>query len=406
MAQFQYVALTRDGAKVSGMMEGFNELDAASRIKQDCDVILKIKQVREKDESPGILNLEFGKPRLNNKAFTVMCSQFAIILKAGIPIGRAVKLIADKTTDRTLKRMLVKTAEDVEGGRSLSASFADHGEKFLPVTFIETIRAGEESGNLHQSFESMHLHFDKQSKMGSRVRGAMAYPMFVLVLSVIVVVVLMVKVVPTFTSLFDSYGATLPLMTQMLIAISSFFQHYTIYMVAVVAVLIIIYRFYAATEDGRLRTSKLFLKVPVLGEIQELNAASQFASTMTTLLEAGLPMNRAVSITSRVMDNYFLGSETGKLSGALEEGRSLGVSMREQAVMPDILIDMTAVGEETGEMAETLNTIGQYYDAELEQAIQSALAKLEPTMLIGIAVVAGFIVISIYMAMFSLYGSM
>ena len=163
---------------------------------------------------------------------------------------------------------------------------------------------------------------------------------------------------------------------------------------------------YAATENGRLQISKLFLKVPVLGEIQELNAASQFSNTMTTLLEAGLPMNRAVSITSRVMDNYFLGAETGKLSGALEEGRSLGVSMREQAVMPDILIDMTAVGEETGEMAETLNTIGQYYDAELEQAIQSALAKLEPTLLIGIAVVAGFIVISIYMAMFSLYGSM
>ena len=406
MAQFKYTAMTRDGARVSGMIEGFNELDAASRIKRDCDVILKLSEVKEKDAGPGLMNIEFGKPRLNNKAFTVMCSQFAIILKAGIPIGRSVKLVADKTPDRTLKRMLLKIAEDVEGGRSMSASFADHGGKFLPITFIETLRAGEESGNIYQAFESMRNHFDKQSKMGARVRGALAYPVFVLVLSVIVVIVLMVKVVPTFTSLFDSYGATLPIMTQMLIAISEFFQHYTIYLAIVVAAIIIALRVYSATENGRMRTSKMALKIPVLGEIQELNAASQFSNTMTTLLEAGLPMNRAVSITSHVMDNYYLSTETGKLSGKLEEGNALGASMREQAIMPDILVDMTAVGEETGEMAQTLNTIGQYYDEELEQAIQSALSKLEPTLLIGIAVVAGFIVISIYMAMFSLYGSM
>lgn len=388
------------------MMEGFNELDAASRIKQECDVIIKIKEVKEKAEGPGLLNIEFGRPRLNNKAFTVMCSQFAIILKAGIPIGRAVKLISDQTADRTLKRLLVQVSEDVEGGRSLSASFAEHGEKFLPVTFVETLRAGEESGNLYQSFESMHDHYDKQGKMSGRVRGAMAYPLFVLVLSVIVVAVLMIKVVPTFTSLFDSYGAELPLMTKMLISISEFFQHYTLYMAAVIVAFFILFRVYSATEQGRMRTAQAGLKVPVLGEIQMLNAASQFANTMATLLEAGLPMNRAVSITSRVMDNYFLSTETGKLSSRLEEGKSLGASMRENMVLPEILVDMTSVGEETGEMAETLTTIGQYYDAELEQAIQSALAKLEPTLLIGIAVVAGFIVIAVYMAMFSLYGSM
>lgn len=404
MAQFKYTALTRDGAKVSGMIEGFNELDAAARIKEEYSVIVKLSQVKEK--GPGLMDLEIGKPRLHMKAFTVMCSQFAIILKAGIPIGRAVTLIANKTTDKTLHRLLKQVAADVEGGRALSAAFEEHGSKFLPVTFVETIRAGEESGGLSSAFDSMHKHYDKQHKMSGRVRGAMAYPLFVLVLAIGVVGVLMVKVVPTFTALFDSYGATLPLMTQILISISTFFQHYAWLLALIFGVLFVLIKIYSATESGRMQIAKWGLKVPVLGEIQELNGASQFANTMTTLLEAGLPMNRAVSITARVMDNYYLSTETGKLSGKLEEGHSLGASMKEQNVLPDILVDMTAVGEDSGEMAQTLDSIGEYYDSELETAIQAALAKLEPTLLIGIAVVAGFIVISIYMAMFSLYGAM
>ena len=137
-----------------------------------------------------------------------------------------------------------------------------------------------------------------------------------------------------------------------------------------------------------------------------LNGASQFANSMTTLLGSGLTMNKAVSITSKTLDNYYLAAETGKLSARLEEGHTLGDSMRENQVMPDILVDMTAVGEESGELTETLDTIALYYDTELETAINSALAKLEPTLLIGLAGIAGFIVVAIYMSMFSLYGAM
>ena len=134
-------------------MEGFDELDAVDRIKQTCSIVLKLKEINP--DKPGLLNMEIGGSKLNSKAFTVMCSQFSIILRAGIPIARTVHLIADKTTNKPLKKILMKTAEDVEAGRSLAASFAEHGEKLFPTTFIETIRAGEESGNLDRSFETM-----------------------------------------------------------------------------------------------------------------------------------------------------------------------------------------------------------------------------------------------------------
>ena len=385
-------------------MEGFDELDAVDRIKQTCSIVLKLKEINP--DKPGLLNMEIGGSKLNSKAFTVMCSQFSIILRAGIPIARTVHLIADKTTNKPLKKILMKTAEDVEAGRSLAASFAEHGEKLFPTTFIETIRAGEESGNLDRSFETMYRHYDKQTKMRGKVKGAMAYPMFVLVIAVVVVIVLMVKVVPTFTAIFESYGSELPAITRLLIAISNFFRKYTIWMAAVFALLFIVYKLYGNTEKGRLNLARIQLRLPVLGNIARLNAASQFANTMTTMLGSGLPMTKAISITAGVLDNYYTGTEVGKLTGRLEEGHALGASMRDSGCMPDILVDMVAVGEETGEMEKTLDTIALYYDAELEMAIAAALAKLEPTILIFLALVAGFIVIAIYMSIFQMYAIM
>ena len=385
-------------------MEGFDELDAVDHIKQTCSIVLKLKEIDP--DKPGLLNMEIGGSKLNSKAFTVMCSQFSIILRAGIPIARTVHLIADKTTDKPLKKMLMKIAKDVEAGRSLAASFAEHGGKLLPTTFIETIRAGEESGNLDRSFDTMYRHYDKQTKMRGKVRGALSYPIFVLIIAVAVVVVLMVKVVPTFTSIFESYGSELPAITRLLIGISNFFRKYTIWMAAFFALLFIVYKLYGNTEKGRLNLARIQLRLPVLGNIAQLNAASQFANTMTTMLASGLSMTKAISITAGVLDNYYVGNEIGRLTSRLEEGQTLGVSMRDSGCMPDILVDMVAVGEETGEMEKTLDTIALYYDAELEMAIAAALAKLEPTILIFLALVAGFIVIAIYMSIFQMYAIM
>lgn len=405
MITYKYSAISHDGQKVSGVVDGFNELDAVDRIKQDCDIVLKLTEVREND-GLGFLNMEIGESRLDGKAFTVMCSQFAIILNAGIPVGRAVQLIADKTTDKPLKKMLRQVADDVGSGRTMSASFEERGGRLLPVTFIETLRAGEESGSLDRSFASMAEHFDRQTKMKDKVKSALTYPAFVLAIAVIVVMVLMVQVVPTFTEMFAEMGGQLPLPTRMLIAVSDFFRKYILMIVIAVIICIIGYKLYGNTEEGRIRLARRALKLPVIGNIQELNAASQFANTFTAMLNAGLPIVKAIGITARTIDNYYISHEIGKLTGRLEEGRALGPSLREANIMPDILVDMVNVGEESGEMENTMRTVAGYYDNELEIATAAAVAKLEPTILIGLAAVAGFIVIAIYMAMFSMYALM
>ena len=406
MPTYRYSAVSKDGKKVSGVIEGFNELDAVAKIKESYSIVTQISEVREKGKAARLMSLELGGNKLNDKAFTLMCSQFSVILKAGIPIRRTVELIAEKMTDKPLKHILEQVAKDVEAGRSLSVSFAERGKKLFPVTFLETIHAGEEAGSLDTAFDSISRHYTKQSKIKGKVRGAMIYPAFVLVVAIIVVIVLMVKVVPTFTAIFDSYDAELPIPTQILIGLSDFFRKYWMVMVGIAAVGVLIYKLYGNTEKGRLNLAKMQLKLPVLGNIANLNAASQYANTMAMMLQAGLAMTKSVTITSRVLDNYYISQAVGKITARLEEGHTLGASLREAAVLPDIRVDMTAVGEESGELAQTLTMTAEYYDAELEQATADALAKLEPTILVFLAAFAGFIVIAIYMAMFGMYAAM
>ena len=406
MGTYKYTAVTRDGKRVSGVIEGFSELDAVTKIKESYSIVQQIKEVQEKGKAAQLLSVDIGGNKLNDKAFTLMCSQFSVILRAGIPIRRTVELIADKMTDKPLKHILQQVAKDVEAGRSLSASFAERGKKLFPVTFLETIQAGEEAGSLDTAFDSVSKHYAKQTKMKGKVRGAMIYPAFVLFIAVVVVIVLMVKVVPTFTAIFDSYDAELPVMTQMLIAISDFFKAAWLPMLGIGAALGLAFKLYGNTEAGRINLAKLQLKLPVLGNIGNLNAASQYANTMSMMLDAGLPMTKAVTITGRVLSNYYISQEVGKITARIEEGHTLGKSLRDAGCLPEILVDMTAVGEESGELASTLTMTAEYYDNELEQATAEALAKLEPTIMVVLAVVAGFIVISIYMAMFSMYSAM
>ena len=408
MNSYKYTALASGGREVTGLIEAIDELEATAKIRNQYNAVISIKEVKGVAgiKLPKFLTVDFGSNKLNNKEFTLMCSQFATILSAGIPIARAVKLIEDKTTDKFLKKLLIAVGDDVEAGRTLSASFEDHGGSVLPPTFCETIKAGEEAGDLSGAFESVYKHFDKQTKMGAKVKGALTYPAFVFVVAIAVVIILMVKVVPSFTSMFDEMGGELPFITQLLIGMSDFVRKTFIYFIIIMIILFIAYIMYKRTPKGAINLAKIQLKLPVLGNIAELNSASLFANTMATMIQSGLPMTKAVDITSKVMPNALIAEQTHNMVTRIEEGRTVVDSMREADCFPDILTDMVGVGEETGEMKATLDTVARYYDNELEQAVASAIAMLEPAVLVFLAGFAGFIVIAIYMAMFSMYSYM
>lgn len=404
MAAYKYTAIGKDGVRVSGLVDGTDEFDAARRIKQTCPIIIKLTEVKPKKD--GILSMEIGRSKLNEKAFTLMCSQFAVILRTGVPIGRATHLIADKISDRKLKSILRDVAEDVESGQPLSVSFHTRGGDIIPAVFIETIAAGEEAGNLSYSFQSMYEYFDKQIKIRTKVRNALSYPLFILGLSVIVVMVLMIKVVPTFISIFGYYESSLPWATQSLIWVSRFFQKNIVTMIAAILIIGILFFLYRRTAQGQLSLSRFALKLPVWGNIRLLSAASEFANNLTIMLASGLPLPQAVLVVAKVIDNYYISQEIGKIPAKLEAGKTLGECMLEAGCLPDILVDMTAVGEKTGELEKALSTTASYFDSELDTAIQGAMKTLEPMLLIFVAGIVGYIVLSVYFAMFQMYSLM
>jgi type IV pilus assembly protein PilC len=400
MNTYKYSALSRDGAKVSGVIEALDEYAAVERIKTNCPVVLEINEVQDKKKSA--LDFEIGSKKVDTKALSVICSQFATILGAGVDVATCMEMIAGQTEDKKLRKMLEESAKDVAQGNSIATSMEKNCPE-LPVTFIETIRAGELSGTLEESFATLKDYFTRNYQLKQKVKSALSYPIFVVVVAIIVVIVVMVKVVPTLTQVFGEMGGTLPFPTVLLINTSKFFAKAWPF-IALIAILGFLgFKYWTSTEEGKLKWAKFLLEMPVMGKINSFSGAADFASTMSALLKAGLPVTNALEVTSRVLDNYVLATETRKLSEKVQTGMKLGDAMRNAKVFPQTLTEMTAIGEDTGELEKTLKTIADYYSQEADYAMTAAISKLEPTLLVFLAIFAGWIVIAIYMPMFTMY---
>ncbi len=401
MVTYQYRAITEDGVKTRGVVQAVDEYAAVEKIKATCPIVTKITPVKEGGIN-NILQMEVGSTKINTKALSVMCSQFAIILKSGVPISRCMEMIAEQTTDKRLRKMLFSAADDVAEGNGIANSF-EKNCKDLPITFIETVRAGEHSGTLEHSFETLEKYYEKSYKTSQKVKRAMSYPIFVICVAIVVLIIVMAKVVPSLAETFLDLDGEMPAITKAMIAMSNFFSKYWLIIIGVLIALAVVLKLVFNTEKGRVFWHKTKLKIPVIGKIALLNGASQYANTMAALMSAGLSVHQSLDITAKVMDNYVLSLETSMMSGRIEEGKQLGECMRQSKYFPKTLIEMCAIGESTGELDETLVTVGSYFDNEAEHATEKAISKLEPGILIVMAIFAGFIVISIYLPMFTMY---
>lgn len=398
MTTYKYRARTADGKAVDGVVEAFGEFEAVEAIRRDYPVVEKITPVRERQGG----HISLTEPLwVSDKVLSLTASQFAIMLRAGLPMGRVVELIAGQTGDRLMKRILTACAADVNAGYSLAGSLDKNGKK-IPAAFIETVRAGEESGTLEQSFERLRVYYERSNRVRSKVRGALTYPIVVLVLMVVVIAVIMVVLVPTMLSMFETLGTDLPLPTRMLIAVSNFFARGWPFLLAGAAGIAAFFIIYGKTRSGAVRLGRLSLHIPVVGKVGRMNAAGQFANTLSVLLAAGIQAVRALQIVSRVVDNRAVGEALERCIPRLEAGERLGDVLRDVAYLPGMLVEMVSVGESSGSLENTMDVVGAYYDEESETASAHAIGMLEPMITIVLGVVVGFIVIAIYIPMFSM----
>ena len=405
MKTYRYKGMTSSGASVEGVVEAFDQNDAVSKAKENCRVLVSVEPVSS-GKMNDIMNADLGEllsgGKIKPKALKLLCSQLAIELKAGLPLVSSLRLMAENEQNKLLKRILSEVADDVHAGNGLADSFAARGPG-LPRTFIETVRAGEESGKLDETFERLQVYYEKADAVGSKVASAMIYPAMLIAVAVVVVTIIMVFAVPVFEQSFGSMGNELPAPTKMLIAISHFLVDNIILLIAIFAATALALFFYGKTDNGRHVFARLLLTFPGICLVNKMNAASQFASTLSTMLASGLPLVSAARITGNTADNLLISEDIEKAVTGVIEGNRLADGLNQSKWFPQLLKEMVTVGEETGKLENTLDVISEYYNKEVDLAVKKALDILNPAITMVLAGLVVFILLSVYLPLFSMY---
>ncbi len=396
---FRYKAISQDKVKVSGVIKAYDEYEAVTKLRENCSIVTAIEEVKESDS--GRLNFQ-RKLKIKEKELALMCSQFEIIMASGLPIGRCVEMVAAQSKNKKVNKMLRNVAEDIESGHSMSSSFEKNAPT-LPLTFIETIRAGEESGTLEHCFAKLHKYYDRQAKMKAKVISTLTYPTIVVAVAIIVFIIIMVVAVPVFVTTFEDMDIELPKITKAMIGFSRFLTGYWWLIIALIIIFIAAYRYAIRTEAGRRKIAEYKLKKSPFHKLTEMNLASQFANTMSTMIAAGMPITSALDITASVVTNYTFSLAIRKVKEGVELGRSLTVCMSEIGLFSSMLTEMTGVGERSGQMEKTFEVVGDYFSNEVEVYSKRLLSILEPAITISLAIIAVVLLLCVYAPMFSMY---
>ncbi len=402
MRNFKYEGLSKSGQRIEGVIEAFDEQEAATKAKATCNVILSVKPIRV--EGTNIFNTDLSVllgGKIKDAELALLCSQLNIELKAGLPLVKSLQLVAENEKNAALKKILSEVADDVHAGHSLAESFALRGPQ-LPNTFIATIKAGEESGRLEECFAKLKKFYESQAGVKSSVKSAMIYPILLMIVAVAVVAIIMIFAVPVFKKSFGDTG--LPGVTKALIGISDFMVDNAIIMIIIIAVLALGLKFFGRTEAGRRFYSWLALKFPGVGGVTLMSASANFCSTMSTMLSAGIPLVDSLKTTAEVTDNVLLGEDLAKTQRGVVEGKKMGDGLKESQYFPQLLKEMTAVGEETGNLEETLDVVQEYYNKEVDVAVKRMLGILEPAIILVLAGLVVFILLAVYLPLFGMYG--
>lgn len=399
MAQFVYKAVGPDGKKKSGKIEAKSKEVAVANLKAEGFTVTQIDQGGGLKGAVGMLS--FGQ-KVKTRDFAVFCRQFTSIVQAGVSIVDAFGMLADQTQNAALKGAIQQTHSDISKGDTLASAMRKRGGVF-PAMLCNMVEAGEASGSLDVAFSRMAIQFEKDAKLESAVKKALIYPIVLIVVMIGVIAAMMLFVIPKFVGMFDEIGGELPAVTKALMAISNFFVHWWWLMGIGVIALVIGYKTFYATQNGKELIDRIKLRIPVFGGIQIKSACAKLGRTLCTLLGAGVPMVDALDITARSMDNEMYKQAMKDAKEQVTRGVALSRPLKTCGLFPPMIIHMVTIGEETGNIEQMLENVAGYYEDDVQAATESMMALMEPAIIIAMAGIVGFLVIAMLSPMFSLY---
>jgi len=398
MAIFVWTAQTRSGEKKSGELEASGPDAVALHIK---NMGLIPGKVKEKPKDLGEI-FPFLAPKVTIKDLVVFTRQFAVMVDAGLPLVQCLHILAEQQPNITFKTVLRNVKSSVEQGSTFADALRKHPKVFDDL-FTNLIAAGEVGGILDTILNRLAVQLEKQEKLRKQLKGAMVYPATVSVIAIACIVLLLVKVIPVFEQMFADFGGTLPGPTQMVIDLSKWMQAYIMYALAgVFAFFTLFARARAKSAAFRFKTDQVALQLPIFGNIIKKVAVARFTRTLGTMISSGVPILDGLDIVAKTAGNMVIEGELQTVRRAISEGKTIAEPLQGSKIFPGMMVQMIAVGEETGSMEAMLNKIADFYDDEVDSAVAGLTAMLEPLMMVFMGGSIGTILIAMYLPIFTI----
>jgi len=397
MAVFTYSGRTRTGQTINGEMEAPNREAVVAQLRR--------QQVMATAVTPKARDIDLKVPgfgaKVGDRDLAVVTRQLATMIDAGLPLVQCLDILAQQQEKKIFQKALHDIRMAVEGGSTFSASLKRH-PKIFSTLYTNMVEAGEAGGILDTILNRLAAYIEKAMALKKRVKTAMFYPSTIVAVAVVVVIFLLIYVIPTFEQLFEGFGATLPLPTVIVLEASRLVRAYILVMLAGLVAAVVGLRFYYRTPGGKMAIDRLLLRLPVFGPLIRKVAVAKFTRTLGTLVSSGVSILEGLDITARTAGNKVVEEAVLKARTTIAQGKTIAEPLQASGVFPLMVVQMIAVGEQTGALDRMLNKIADFYDEEVDVAVAGLTALLEPLLVIFLGVIIGGVVIAMYLPIFKL----
>jgi type IV pilus assembly protein PilC len=398
MTHFRYTAKTKAGRTLTGTADALDEKTLVELLRKQELVVMSVKIEKKKEKTA--LSLSFGG-KIKLAELVMFSRQLATMIDSGIPLVQALEILTEQTDHRGFKTIISSVKKDVSGGSSFHEALSRHPKVFSSL-FINMVKAGEFSGTLDEIMDRLAAYLEKTDSLIRKVRSALTYPIVVSLMAIGITLLMMLKIVPVFKSIFADFGGKLPLPTMVLIAISDFLIRYFFVWMGAVAAVIFFFVQFVRSDKGGLWFDHFKLNMPVFGVILRKVAVSKFCRTLATLVKSGVPILNALEIVGKTAGNRILENAVNKVRESVREGESITEPLLRSKVFPPLVVRMIAVGEQTGELEKMLSKIADFYDDQVDASVSGITSLIEPLVIAFLGIVIGTIVICMFMPIFKL----
>ena len=401
MPAYKWVAETKKGKTIKGELEAANEKMAQLQLKRRNLTVKKIKP-KPKDLFE---NVAFLQPAVKKKDIVIFTRQFSTMIDAGLPLVQGLTILAEQSRNITFKKALKGITRDVEGGASLGEAMGKH-PKIFDRLFVNLISAGEVGGILDTILQRLASHIEKAEKLKSRIKGAMTYPIIVIAIAVVVISVILIFVIPVFEEMFAGAGSALPIPTQIVVGLSRFLKGNFLYMGGALIVIGFVFRQYRKSKRGRKQTDAISLKLPIIGMLLKKVAVARFTRTLGTMISSGVPILDALEVVAGTSGNVILEEVILDVRSSIAEGQTIAEPLSESEIFPGMVVQMISVGEATGALDAMLEKIADFYDEEVDVAVDALTTMLEPLLMVFLGGAIGGMVVAMYLPIFKMAAAM